>query len=359
MEKRRIGILTSGGDCPGLNAVLRGAERAATALDWEVVGFRNGFEGLLPPGDYVMLDRAKTSGIMTLGGTILGTTNKGHFISKTGAGRKSRILPETLGAARKLLQTLRVEGLIVIGGDGSQATALQLFNEGIPTVGVPKTIDNDLEATAMTFGFDSAVQCVVESLDRLRTTAASHGRVMVVEVMGRHAGWIALHGGFAGDADVILLPEIPFEFEKVAQAILAKHESGSAGTLIVVAEGAHSKGTRSTFHMTQSGEFRMGGIGDIVAREIALITGRETRSCVLGHLQRGGAPTPLDRLLGTQFGVKAVDLIRQKKYGRMVSCQNYKVGDVALADAVNKLRLVSPHHQMVHAARTVEISFGD
>ena len=359
MERRRIGVLTSGGDCPGLNAVLRGVVRAAQALGWEVVGFKEGFEGLLPPGRYVMLDRHKTAGIMPLGGTIIGTTNKGHFVAKVGAGKKAVVASEIIEDARKVLNGLRVEGLIVVGGDGSLTTALQLWEAGIPAVGVPKTIDNDLEATAMTFGFDSAVACVADALDRLHTTASSHRRAMVIEVMGRHAGWIALYGGLAGGADIILLPEIPFDYEKVAQAVRRRDEDGCLSTMIVVAEGARPINGSELIHETSSGEYRLGGIGEVVANEVAARTGKETRTCVLGHLQRGGAPTTLDRILGTRFGVHAVEMINEGKYGCMVSYQNYQVTSVPIAEAVNRLRLVQPDSQMVQTARAVEISFGD
>jgi ATP-dependent phosphofructokinase / diphosphate-dependent phosphofructokinase len=360
MERRRIGILNSGGDCPGLNAVLRGSVRAAQKLGWEVVGFKDGFEGLLPPGRFMMLDRHKTAGIMPLGGTILGTTNKGHFVAKAGAhGEKAVIAEEIIEQARSVLKGLRVEGLIIIGGDGSLSTAQQLHEAGIPTVGVPKTIDNDLEATAMTFGFDSAVACVADALDRLHTTATSHRRVMVIEVMGRHAGWIALYGGLAGGADIILLPEIPFDYGKVVEAVKKRVEDGCLSTMIVVAEGARPKDGTIRTRATAEGEYRLGGIAETVADEIAARTDREARVCVLGHLQRGGAPTTLDRILGTRFGIKAVEMIAEGKYGYMVSYQNYLVTEVPISEAVNKLRLVNPEGQMVMASRAVDIEFGD
>jgi 6-phosphofructokinase 1 len=360
MERRRIGILNSGGDCPGLNAVLRGSVRAAQKLGWEVVGFKDGFEGLLPPGRFIMLDRHKTAGIMPLGGTILGTTNKGHFVAKVGAqGDKAVVAEEIIEQARGILKGLRIEGLIVIGGDGSLSTALQLQEAGIPTVGVPKTIDNDLEATAMTFGFDSAVACVADALDRLHTTATSHRRVMVIEVMGRHAGWIALYGGLAGGADIILLPEIPFDYEKVAAAVRKRVEDGCLSTMVVVAEGASPIDGVIRARATATGEYRLGGIAASVGDEIEARTGQETRVCVLGHLQRGGAPTTLDRILGTRFGIHAVEMIAEGKYGHMVSYQNYIVTEVPIADAVNRLRLVNPQGQMVKAARAVEVEFGD
>ena len=216
--KPRIGVLTSGGDCPGLNAVLRGVVLAAEKLGWEVIGFKDGFEGLLPPEHYIVLDRARSSGIMPLGGTILGTTNRGHFVAKVGSGNRAVVPAKVIEQSREVLDRLQVKALIVVGGDGSMSTALQLQEAGINCIGVPKTIDNDLEATAMTFGFDSAVAAVADALDRLHTTATSHKRVMVLEVMGRHAGWIALHGGIAGGADAILIPEIPFSYDKLANS---------------------------------------------------------------------------------------------------------------------------------------------
>ncbi|MBV9659172.1 MAG: 6-phosphofructokinase [Verrucomicrobia bacterium] len=360
MLKKRIGILTSGGDCPGLNAVIRGVVRAADKLNWEVIGFVDGFEGLLAPGDYRILDRHTTATIMSQGGTILGTTNKGHFVSKVGKGDKTAVAPETVENAREILGKLRVEGLILVGGDGSLTTGLQLFEAGFPIIGVPKTIDNDLEATAMTFGFDSAVACVVDALDRLQTTGSSHKRIMVLEVMGRHAGWIALYGGLAGGANAILLPEIPFTYEKLANYIRQRDRDGYFSSMVVVAEGATTAGgTEVVKAGGNGGEYKLGGIGEIVSHELATRTGKETRHCVLGHLQRGGAPTTLDRLLGTRFGVGAVDLIRQGRFGQMVSYQNYQVLGVPIAEAVNKLKRVTPDNQVVQTARAVDVCFGD
>jgi len=359
MFTKRIGVLTSGGDCPGLNAVLRGVTKAADKLDWQVVGFRDGFEGLLPPSQFMILDRASTAGIMQQGGTILGTTNKGHFVAKMGAGEKIMIPSDIVDKARATLEELGIQGLVVIGGDGSLTTALQLFNLGFPVIGVPKTIDNDIEATAMTFGFYSAVSCVTDALDRLHSTAASHKRAMVLEVMGRHAGWIALHGGISGGADVILIPEIPFDWEKVAATVRRRDAEGYQSTMIVVAEGARPRDGMQHYQQTHRGEYRLGGIGEIVAREVAERTGKETRYCILGHLQRGGAPGPLDRILGTRFGVKAVSLINEGKFGRMVSYQHYEIQDVSIAEAVHRLRVVDPENQLIETARAVDISFGD
>jgi len=359
MHRKRIGILTSGGDCPGLNAVIRAVARAAHRNDWEVLGFRDGFEGLLPPGDYMPINRATTAGILPLGGTILGTTNRGHFVAKVGAGEIAQIDPAVIAKAKKTVENLELEAIIVIGGDGSMTTALQLFEAGMPIIGVPKTIDNDLEATAMTFGFDSAVACVTDALDRLHTTATSHKRIMVLEVMGRHAGWIALHGGIAGGADIILIPEIPYDIQKIVKLIANRDAEGAKSTMIVIAEGAAPINGKQFRHSVASGEFRLGGIGEILARELAERTGKETRACVLGHLQRGGAPTTLDRILGTRFGIHAVQLIEEGKFGYMVSYQNYLTQEVPIRDAVHRLRTVNPNSQMVQAARALGISFGD
>lgn len=355
----RIGVLTSGGDCPGLNAVIRGVVRAATNRSWDVLGFHDGFEGLLPPANFEMLDIKRCAGIMQLGGTILGTTNRGHFVAKVAGGSIARIPDEVLAKTKETFRQLELQGLIVIGGDGSLSTALQLQEAGLPVIGVPKTIDNDLEATATTFGFDSAVAFVCEALDRLHTTASSHKRVMVTEVMGRHAGWIALYGGLAGGADIILIPEIPFDFEKVAAAVRKRADEGCTSTMVVVAEGAHPVDRGEYYRKTGSGEYKLGGIGEHVASEVGSRTGRETRCCVLGHLQRGGDPTTQDRILGTRFGVHAVQLIAEGRFGEMVSYQNSNVLSVPISHAVHKLKRVPHDNQLVATCRAVGISFGD
>lgn len=359
MQTHRIGILTSGGDCPGLNAVLRAVTKSSKKRGWQVIGFRDGFEGLLPPAQYIILDESRTTGIMQQGGTILGTMSKGHFVAKIGAGEKARVPAEIIEKARQTMAELEIEGLIVVGGDGSLSTALQLQEAGFQIIGVPKTIDNDLAATSMTFGFNSAVAFVTEALDRLHTTAISHKRVMVLEVMGRNAGWIALYGGVAGGADIILLPEIPFEWEKVADAVRERDAAGYKSTMIVVAEGARTKNGEPSYKRNIDGEHRLGGIGEIATAEVVKRTGKETRCCVLGHLQRGGAPTTIDRRLGIQFGVKAVELIAERKFGTMVSYQNSETFGVPIADAVNRLRLVDPNHQLIATAREIGISFGE
>ena len=355
----KIGILNSGGDCPGLNAVIHGVVGAASKLGWEVIGFRDGYEGLLGDGDYFPLTLASTNGIVKLGGTILGTTNKGHFAAKVGAGDVMEVPQEIITSAKATFERLGLGGLIIVGGDGSLTTAMQLYKEGWPVVGVPKTIDNDLQATATTFGFHSAVASVVDALDRLHTTGTAHKRVMVLEAMGRQAGWIALYGGLGGDADAILLPEIPYDMAKVAAVINQRVADGKQGLLVVVAEGAKPKGGTQVKLERKGSEDRLGGIGERVAAEIEQLTGRETRTCVLGHLQRGGSPTALDRILGTRFGVMAVHLIRDRQFGRMVSYQSYQVGSVPIEHAVNRLHLVDPQSEIVAAARSVGICFGD
>jgi 6-phosphofructokinase 1 len=301
-----------------------------------------------------------TIGILKLGGTILGTTNKGHFAAKIGKGDIAEVPPEIVAKAKQTVDELGITALVVVGGDGSLTTGLQLYREGWPIIGVPKTIDNDLSATAFTFGFDSAVSTVVDALDRLHTTGESHKRIMVLEVMGRHAGWIALWGGIAGGANVVLLPEIPFTFEKITEFINQRDEQGYHSTLVVVAEGAHMPdGHIVTLDANAGGEVRLGGIGEQVAAKLQKLTGKETRACTLGHLQRGGSPTALDRILGMRFGVMAVKLAEEGKFGRMVSYQSYHVDSVPIEEAVHQLRLVEPESELVQAAKAVGICLGD
>ena len=356
----KIGILNGGGDCPGLNAVTHGVTGAAHQLGWDVVGIRDGFEGLLSPDSAIHLDPYETPSIMKLGGTILGTANRGPFSAKVGDGEVRQIPLKLIEQARAGMKNMNIQALVVVGGDGTLTAALQFHKAGVPLVGVPKTIDNDLGATAMTFGFDSAVSCVVDSLDRLHTTAMSHKRVMVLEVMGRSAGWIALFGGLGGGAQVILIPEIPYSIDNVCQAIKEREERGKHSTLVVVAEGAAPvNGNRVYQDSKLQGEHRLGGQGDLVAAEIEEGTGKQTRACVLGHLQRGGSPTSWDRILATRFGVRAVRLLEKEKYGRMVNYHSYHVGDVEIEEAVDQLRLVEPEGNIVKAARSVGICFGD
>ena len=326
-----IGVLNSGGDSPGLNAVIEGVVGAASRRGWNVVGFYDGFEGLLSEeGDerFEWLTPAACRGLRAKGGTILGTVNKGNFAIK-------------------------------VGGDGSQSTALLLSEIGLPVVGVPKTIDNDLGATDVTFGFYSAVSIVSESLDRLETTANAHQRMMVVEVMGRHAGWIALEGGIAGSADVILLPEIPFSLENVVECIKARKAAGQREILVVVSEGARLADELVLLDEKTQGEVRLGGIGKVIAKKLEEATGIETRSCVLGHIQRGGSPCSYDRILGTRFGSYAVELVEKRQFSCMVALRGTQMTAVPIEEAVKTLKLVDPDCQLVRTARDLGVCFGD
>jgi phosphofructokinase-like protein len=359
--KKKIGVLTSGGDCPGLNAVIRGVVKSSSQLGFDCVGFLKGYEGLVDPVHYVTLNQKNTKGILNHGGTILGSTNKGRFAATVGVEDRVNLDPELLDAVQETVDQLNICGLICIGGDGSLAVAQQFHERGIPVIGVPKTIDNDLSATAFTFGFDSAVACATDALDRLHTTAASHERIMVLEVMGRHAGWIALHAGIAGGGDVILLPEIPWTFENICHKILNREAHGNRFTLIVVAEGAELPCGElvSVGKHDGNGQIRLGGIGHIVAREIESRLHRETRTVVLGHLQRGGPPTTFDRVLATQFGAHAVRLVVEGRFGEMICYHPPQMDSVPIMEAVNRISRVDPHGAAVQAARALGMCFGD
>lgn len=360
-DMKRVGILTSGGDCPGLNAVIRGVVKTGIQLGYDCVGFLKGYEGLIDPVSYIPLNHRNTTGILNQGGTILGSTNKGRFGATVGVSGRVEIEEELLAAVKVTAEQLNLSGLICVGGDGSLAIAEQFYEYGLPIVGVPKTIDNDLSATAYTFGFDSAVACATDALDRLHTTAASHERIMVLEVMGRHAGWIALHAGIAGGGDVILLPEVPWTFEHVCHKILDRESKGKKFTLVVVAEGAHLPGGKmvTLADGEKNQQVRLGGIGQIVAHEIGQRLHRETRCVVLGHLQRGGPPTTFDRVLATQYGAHAMRLVHHRRFGEMVTFDPPQIGSVLIRDAISKLRTVDPDCSAVQAARALGISFGD
>jgi len=360
MKPERIGILTGGGDCPGLNAVIRAVVKSATRLGWETLGFHGGYEGLLEPVTYRALDHREMGALLTAGGTVLGTSNRGRFSAKTGHGQKAEIPREILDEAKRNFDALDLRGLICVGGDGSLTIAQALFEHGIPVIGVPKTIDNDLEATTITFGFDSAVACATDALDRLHTTAASHNRVMVLEVMGRYAGWIASHAGIAGGGDIILIPEIPFNYDSICRKIAEREAMGRLFTIIVVAEGARPKGGDfvSQENVAKDHEVRLGGIGAVVANEVGKRTGKETRVVVLGHLQRGGGPTTFDRLLCTRFGVKAVQLVQEGKFGYMVASRPPDTIAVKITEAIGRLRTVPPDGDIVRTARALGVSFG-
>lgn len=353
---RRIGVLTSGGDAPGLNAVIRAVVKTAEIeYGWKVFGIEDGFEGLLTPPAIINLGLEQVRGLLPRGGTILGSTNKGHFGEKIIDGVPQR----EPGPYRELAQNMRrlgIDALIVIGGEGSQGIASEFAKYGIRAVGVPKTIDNDLYGSDRTFGFDTALSVATEAIDRLHTTAASHDRVMVLEVMGRHAGWIALHSGIGGGADIILIPEIPFSIESVVSKVLAREYQGSKFSIIVVSEGAMVIGGRELYIENTD---RLGGIGLYVANEVARQTNKDARVVVLGHLQRGGAPTPYDRILATRFGCAAVRELAAGNFGKIVVLQGGELGTIDMAEAAGKVKTVPTECEQVACARGLGISFGD
>ena len=331
MSIKRLGVLTGGGDCPGLNPVIRAVTRKALAAGVEVVGIRNGWKGLIAI-DTIPLTLASVSGILHRGGTILGT-------SRTNPYKK----PEDAKSVIENIQKLKLDALISIGGEDTLGVATKLKKDGQKIVGVPKTIDNDLSATDFTFGFDTAVNIAMEAIDRLHTTAESHHRIMVAEVMGRHAGWIATYAGIAGGADVILIPEEPIDLDEVCKIIKHRHARGKDFSIVVVAEGAQFKQqdlSTQEAKLDEFGHVRLGGIGDQLGKLIEQRTGYETRVTVLGHIQRGGSPTAFDRVLGTRFGVKAVELVLEGKFGLMVSLQGNKIVGVPIEQGTGTLKTV-------------------
>src|SRR4051812_22474536 len=358
---KRIGIVVGGGDCPGLNAVIRSVAKAAAQRGWESIGILGGYDGLLPPGKFRALDYHALDGLLLRGGTILGTANRGQFTAKVGHGESRSLPAELLDNVKRGMGELGLSALVTIGGDGSLSIAQQFYEYGIPIVGVPKTIDNDLEGTLWTFGFDSAVACATDAIDRLHTTAESHKRVMVLEVMGRYAGWIALFAGVAGGADVILIPEIPFSYDSICRKVAQRAEQGKDFTIVVVAEGAREQGGEfvTTADAPTNREARLGGVGAVVAQEIEARSGKESRVCVLGHLQRGGSPTSFDRALCSIFGAQAVELIEAGDFGQMVAFQNSQVGSVKISEAVGRLKTVRPDGNFIRTARALGICMGD
>jgi 6-phosphofructokinase 1 len=357
---KKIGVVTGGGDCPGLNAVIRAIVKAAAIRQWEVLGIVGGYEGLLAPANVQSLDPRTLGNLLVRGGTILGTANRGRFSAKVGHGEGRRLPVELLEETKQGMEALGLTGLISIGGDGSLSIAQQMFEHGIPVVGVPKTIDNDLQGTLMTFGFDSAVACATDAIDRLHTTGESHNRVMVLEVMGRYAGWIALYAGVAGGADVILIPEIPFSYDRICAKIDERERRGRRFSIVVVAEGARETGAGFVTAGAQGqGEARLGGIGALVTAELERRTGKETRACILGHRQRGGCPTTFDRALCSIFGAEAVELVAGGQFGTMVAYQGSKVAALPIREAIGKLKTVSTDGSLARTARALGICFGD
>jgi ATP-dependent phosphofructokinase / diphosphate-dependent phosphofructokinase len=353
-----IGIANGGGDCPGLNAVIRGAVRAAIlGHGWKVIGITDGFDGLIWPERCMPLTMESIAGILPRGGTILGTTNRGNpFHYAIDEGGKNVVHDYSLRCLENARE-MGMDAIIAIGGDGTLTIARDLGRLGIPIVGVPKTIDNDLSATEVTFGFDTALHVATDAIDRLHTTAESHGRVMVIEVMGRDAGWIALHSGIAGGADVILLPEIPFTIETVCDRLRERAATGKKFSLVVVAEGTKLPATDS--HGNPFPAPRPGQVGFVIGDAIHTILKKDVRVTVLGHIQRGGSPSPFDRILATRFGVEAVELVARGEFGRMVCLRAGEIESVTLDEAVGENRLVDPKGSMVRTARAVGITFGD
>ncbi len=343
----KVGILTGGGDCPGLNAVIRGVVTQGAQFGYEFVGIRDGWKGLVE-SITMELTTKEVSGILPLGGTILGTSRTNPFKHE---GDVEKVISN--------LKALSIDALVCIGGDDTLGVASKLFDRGIKTVGVPKTIDNDLSGTDTTFGFDTAVSIVSEALDRLHTTAESHHRAMVVEVMGRNAGWIALHGGLAGSADVILIPEVPFDMDEVCAHVNkeSREKAGKTSSLIVVAEGATPRGADGVVTQQKGvdafGHVRLGGIGEYVAGQVEEKTGIETRSVVLGHLQRGGTPTAYDRVLATRYGVKAIEMVKDGSFGNMAALQGGEIVEVSLHVATGTNKTVD-----MELFKVAEVFFG-
>jgi 6-phosphofructokinase 1 len=354
----RLGLLTSGGDCAGLNAVIRAVvKRAVLGHGWEVFGIRQATHGLLSrPVDAIPLTPDSVAGILPMGGTLLGTTNRGDpFAYPSASGVVDRSAEIAAG-----YHDLGLDALIGVGGDGSLAILRRLAEIGDwRLVGIPKTIDNDLGHTERAIGFSTAVEVATEAVDRLHVTAASHSRVMVLEVMGRDAGHIALAAGVAGGADVILIPEIPYSLDAVCAKIEQRRRRGRNFSIVVVAESVRGPNAEAITYKDAHGQSRYGGIGEMIARQIGVRTGAETRVTVLGHVQRGGSPSPLDRLLASAFGVYAVDLVAAGRFDRMVAWQNRQVVDVPIAEAVAQYQAVDPDDALVHTARGLGISFGD
>ncbi len=359
---KRIAINTGGGDAPGLNAVIRAVVLSSLRRDWEVFGIRKGYEGLLNSEPLVRLDQQSVRGITHLGGTILGTTNRGNpFAWRSTQPDGTVVTSDRSDEVIAAFEKHQLDALIAIGGDGSLTLANQLSKKGLPVVGVPKTIDNDLAVTQVTFGFHTAVQTASDAIDKLHSTAESHERVMVVEVMGRHTGWIALHSGLSGSADVILIPEIPYDLGRVCAKIEERYQQGRNFAIVVAAEGAEPKGGQAEFveAALPGMEARYGGIADKLAHQIAAHTGRETRALVLGHLQRGGSPTAFDRLIALRFGAAAARTVAELRFGTMVALDSSGIRAVPLDEAVRHINRVPIHSDTIDTARDLGVCLGD
>jgi 6-phosphofructokinase 1 len=358
---RRIGVLTGGGDCPGLNAVIRAVTKAATGGGLEVIGIEDGYLGLIE-NRLRPLRREDVSGILTQGGTILGASNKANPSAYAVPEGDKWVIRDVRDQVVQHYHSAGLDAIVVIGGDGTMSGAADLIQRGLNIVGVPKTIDNDLWATEITFGHDTAVTTAAEAIDKVHTTASSHHRVMVVELMGRYAGWLALHAGLAGGADVILIPEIPFHVEAVAEACLDRSRYGKRFTIIAAGEGAVPAGGKQfvdRVDQTSPDPIRLGGVGKYVADEVERLTGLESRAIVLGHIQRGGTPTPHDRVLATRFGCHAFELLMAGQFGRLVVQQAGRIDSVPISEVAGKVRTIPLDSEVLRAARTIGTSFGE
>ncbi len=365
-EVRRVAINTGGGDAPGLNAVVHGAVCAARGLGWQIFGIRDGYDGFLEPENYpdgglIELKRSTVRDISHTGGTILGTTNRGNpFCRPTKQPDGTMKVVDRSDELVEHFSRNKIDALIAVGGDGSLSIAHQLQKKGLCVIGVPKTIDNDLESTTLTFGFNTAVSFATECIDRLHSTALAHHRLIVVEVMGRYTGWIAIHAGLAARADAILIPEIPYDIEKVAAHLCRKHRAGKPYSIVVVAEGAKPLGGDVSVVSRELGRAeRLGGIGETVTAQLQQLTEKESRCVVLGHLLRGGSPTALDRVLGLTFGAGAIEALARGMNGVMVALHPPVVDFVPIEEAIAKLRLVPTDGEFVLTSRALDISFGD
>ncbi len=360
-DKLKIGVLTGGGDCPGLNAVLRAVVKTAIHdYNMSVIGFRDGYEGLIL-NNYITLDKGSVSGILSLGGTILGTSNRADPFNFPILQKDKYIYLDRSADLTANYERLGLDAVIAIGGDGTMNASASLSKIGINIVGVPKTIDNDLFGTDQTFGFDSAVVTATEAIDKIHTTAQSHHRVMIVEVMGRYAGWLALASGLAGGGDIILIPEIPYDIDVICEKIKERNRLGKNFSIVVIGEGAKAEGGEMIIkRMVENSPdaVRLGGVSNRLALQIEALTRLETRVTILGHLVRGGSPTPFDRLLATYFGCEAVRLVAQKKYGRLVVLKGNDIMSIPLGDVEGKVRTVPFDSQMIKAARSLGVSLG-
>lgn len=361
-KRRRIGILTGGGDCPGINAVIRAVvKKAILEKDMEVIGFEDGYEGIIH-NCYRPLQYEHVSGILTLGGTILGTSktaNPYRYAIKKGDKLEFQDFSKK---AVQNLKKLNLNCLVCIGGDGTLGIAYRLFEDGIPIIGLPKTIDNDIRGTDITFGFDSAVSIATEGIDRIHTTAQSHHRIMIIEVMGHRAGWVALYSGVAGGGDIILIPEIPFDMHCIADKVEERNRKGKRFSIVVVAEGAKPKGGEIVIQRIvkeSSDPIRLGGIGVVLGEQIEKMTGLETRTVSMGHLLRGGPPTPFDRILATRLGTKAVDMIEKQEFGSMVGIKKHSLVTVSLREVARGPKTIPLNDPVIKAARSVGTCFGD